>query len=118
MPNEEWVLSRGWADWGMSCEHSITQGPTEIARIPSVTPYCMGASAKDVNYAAQQWKNALLLAAAPDLLAALKAALPAVESAHKDATLTKNSPSEWWAWHEELQLIRAAIEKAEGKDRI
>ena len=67
MPEKKWELNRGWADWGMPCEHSIFQGEIEIARIPSVTPYCMGASAKDKDYAAQQWKNAQLLVAAPEM---------------------------------------------------
>ena len=40
---------------------------------------------------------------------ALRDALPAVEWAHKECTLTPNTPGEWWPWYEELQQARAAL---------
>jgi hypothetical protein len=55
-------------------------------------------------YAVEQRQRVL------ELEAVLRAVLPAVEQAHNDATLSLNTPSEWWEWHEELAIARAALE--------
>ena len=71
-----WRLQRGFSDWGLPLQHDVFVGPDEspqqIAGVPSITPYCLGASIKDREYAASQWANAQLIAAAPELLEALK----------------------------------------------
>jgi hypothetical protein len=68
-----WECQIGHSDWGMPTAHIILrEGDTGndsdawIAEIPSVTPYCMGASRKDKDRAAAQAANARLIAAAPD----------------------------------------------------
>lgn len=69
------TLHRGYADWGLPMSHVITRPGADpydrnaiIADIPSVQPYCMGASAADIEYADTQLAYATLFAAAPDLL--------------------------------------------------
>ena len=79
-----WTLHRGFSDWGLPCQHDVTvgEGVTErdqIAGIPSITPYCLGAKQSDRDYAARQYANACLIAAAPDLYAALENLLTIVE---------------------------------------
>jgi hypothetical protein len=57
-----WKLQKGWSDWGMPCQHDIYVGedgePTQIAGIPSITPYCMGAKESERTLAATQAANA------------------------------------------------------------
>lgn len=79
---ETLVLHRGAADWGLPMTHIITRQDANdpfdrrhtIAEIPSIQPYCMGASPADIAYADTQLAYATLFAAAPDLLAALEEA--------------------------------------------
>lgn len=73
-----WECQTGHSDWGMLTAHVIVpEGETGndyetwIAEVPSITPYCMGASRKDKERASSQLANARLIAAAPDMLAAL-----------------------------------------------
>ena len=64
---EPWELQRGFSDWGMNCQHTITEGNTVIAHVPSLTPYCIGAKSKDKEYARRQWENAKLIASSREL---------------------------------------------------
>lgn len=72
-----WKLNAGMSDWGLPLQHDVFvgEGDTErdlIAGIPSITPYCMGAKRSDIDYAAQQWHNACLISAAPEMYEALE----------------------------------------------
>lgn len=81
---EPLVLHRGAADWGLPMTHIITRQGADpydrlanaaIAEIPSIQPYCMGASRTDLEYAETQLAYATLFTAAPVLLAALEEVL-------------------------------------------
>jgi hypothetical protein len=67
MTTPEWDLQRGFSDWGMNCQHRITEGDQVVALIPSVTPYALNAPAKQKAYAKKQWENAKLVQVAPTL---------------------------------------------------
>ena len=78
---EPLVLHRGAADWGLPMTHIITRPGADpydrlanaaIAEIPSIQPYCMGASPADIAYADTQLAYATLFTAAPALLDALE----------------------------------------------
>ncbi len=67
-----WKLHHGFSDWGMPCQHDIFVGQDDepdllIASVPSITPYCMGASMKDREYAATQKANAQLIVCAVEM---------------------------------------------------
>lgn len=104
-----WKLHRGFSDWGLPCQHDIYVGELggkdedQIAGVVSITPYCMGAKAKDRELAQRRYTDAVLIAAAPELLAALKSIL----DRRNDGT-----PEETWA---EWDTVTDAIAKAEGK---
>lgn len=59
--------------------------------------------------------NAALVKRVGKLETALRLALPAVKAAHKEATLSPNTPGDWWEWYEELQAVEAALAPAEEK---
>jgi hypothetical protein len=85
-----WRVVFGYSDWGMPNVHMIASGDIDvirhedvIAEITSVTPYCFGASNKDVMRSRQQNANASFIAAAnPKTILAL---LDEVEALRKDA---------------------------------
>lgn len=70
-----WNIESGFSDWGMPKQITIFAKQKTIATIESVTPYCIGASAKELWIAQEALANARLIAAAPDLLEALEDAL-------------------------------------------
>ena len=70
-----WSAYRGAADWGMPGMDEIMAGGEPIAAVYFNQPYCIGASRKEIAERAQAWANAKLIEAAPDLLAALEAAI-------------------------------------------
>jgi len=78
-----WVIDYGYSDWGMPKTNLIlnSAGDLEkpIAEIPSVTPYCMGASQKDIDTSRKAWANTRIIAAAPNMAAWIEKALPWVE---------------------------------------
>lgn len=73
-----WHLIRGMADWGISMEHQICKckNPKDerdiVAYVPSMQPYCMGASVADKEYARDQAQNALLISEAPTMKAKIE----------------------------------------------
>lgn len=67
MSTPEWDLQRGFSDWGMNCQHRITEGNEVVALIPSITPYALNPPAKQRAYAKKQGEYALLIQAAPSL---------------------------------------------------
>ena len=108
-----WQLHRGFSDWGMPCQHDVFVGedenPEQIAAIPSVTPYCLGASGKDRDLASRHWADARLIAAAPEIYEALRMALEVLHTA----------PMVGGAYHarritEATKAAEAAIAKADG----
>ena len=68
-----WEVRTLNGDWGLRGAHEIVaKGKHVIAEIGFTTPYCVGASSKDVQQYALARANAHLIAAAPDMYAALK----------------------------------------------
>ncbi len=105
-----WECQVGHSDWGMPCAHIIVRKgetgndcDTWIAEVPSVTPYCMGASSKDKRRAATQLANARLMAASPEMFTALSALLEQVMADGLD-----NKEAYWPL----CQVARAAISRA------
>jgi hypothetical protein len=74
------------ADWGLSTEHQICkcENPKDerdiVAYVPSIQPYCIGASRADKEYAREQANNAVLISEAP----ALKARVEKLEKAMQE----------------------------------
>ena len=71
-----WECQVGHSDWGLPTAHIIVREgdtgndmDTWIAEVPSVTPYCAGASHRDKTRASTQLANARLIASAPTLAA-------------------------------------------------
>jgi hypothetical protein len=89
----KWHLIRGMADWGLSMEHQICkcENPKDerdiVAYVPSIQPYCIGASMADKEYAREQANNAVLISEAP----ALKARVAELEVELKDSNLSLQS---------------------------
>lgn len=113
--SEPWKLHRGFSDWGMSCQHDIYVGEEgqehQIAGIPSITPYCLGASEKDRKYAEEQWHNALLIYAAPEMYEAIKRQIENIEK-----WLETGKPADEEESKSIYDQMVAAINKAEGGD--
>jgi len=113
-----WQLHRGFSDWGMPCQHDVFVGtddnPEQIAGIPSLTPHCMGASAKDRDLASRHWADANLIAAAPEMYEASLSTvsrllvLPRFLHSNGHAALAL-------IVEEELEAHRAALAKADGR---
>ena len=112
-----WRLHVGSADWGMPMTHIIYQDGAAniyenvIAEIPSVQPYCMGATKKDLRRSNVQSANARLITAAPALL-------PAVEACYM---LLGTTGHEWpgrntLEGQALLSALRDAICKATGRE--
>lgn len=109
------TLHRGYADWGLPMSHVITRQGADpydrrgiIAEIPSVQPYCMGATPAEIAYADTQLAYATLFAAAPDLLSALVEVL-----GWNDDADNPHKPIEVRAAY---MRAHAAIAKANGKE--
>ena len=87
----------------------LRKNPTDerdqIAGVPSITPGPIGAARKDREYATRQLANARLIAAAPDLLEALKN-LYALVQGECPSLLEDNH-------HDDI--VASAIAKAEGR---
>ena len=87
-----WKLQKGWADWGMPCQHDIYVGednnPTQIAGIPSITPYCIGAKASERSLAATQAANAEYILEAVNNHERLTQRVQELEKALKSAAST------------------------------
>lgn len=69
-----WVNHVGHSDWGLECEHVIAREGVDqyawdesVCQVPSVTPYCIGASKKDKDRASSQFANAKRIARLPEL---------------------------------------------------
>ena len=69
-----WINHVGHSDWGLGCEHVIAREGVDqyawdesVCQVPSVTPYCMGASRKDRDRASSQFANAKRIARLPEL---------------------------------------------------
>lgn len=100
------------SDVNLMAEASHTPGPwwasgTEVGTVPMMAVKIAKVSGS--NYA-EATANACLIAAAPDLLAALKAAQKDLETVERE--MSGIAPE---AVSPALPLIRAAIAKAEGK---
>lgn len=53
------TLEKGFADWGMSSYHRIVDADKQVVvYIPFVQPYCMGATAKEIEAAQRAEKLA------------------------------------------------------------
>ncbi len=106
-----WECQVGHSDWGMPCAHIIVRKgetgndcDTWIAEVPSVTPYCMGASSKDKRRAATQLANARLMAASPDMFEVVRQFV-----AHYPVGINPNLDEAYWPL---CQVARAAISRA------
>jgi hypothetical protein len=86
MDEQKWHLIRGIADCGLRMEHQICKcvNPKDerdiVAYVPSIQPYCIGASMADKEYAREQANNAVLISEAP----ALKARVEKLEKAMQE----------------------------------
>ena len=67
MSTPEWDLQRGFSDWGMNCQHRITEGNEVVALIPSITPYALNPPVKQKSQAKRQWEYAQLIQHAPKM---------------------------------------------------
>lgn len=124
-----WWVDRGSADWGMPCAHTVFPADARpedfervIAEVPSITPYCAGASRHDRDRAAVQLANVRLIAAAPDLLEALESCAEALEctaaalSLPTEGAQPKAVADDTYGALPALREARAAIAKATGAD--
>lgn len=69
-----WTIRRGFSGWGMPRTHAILSDTAEsaVALVESVTPYPLGPSVEERTIDAQAMADCHLIAAAPDLLEALR----------------------------------------------
>jgi len=94
----EWVLERGFSDWGLPCLHTVVSGGEVIAEIPSVTPYCIGARKSDIETAKAQLANARALAQVHAMLELVAAVADETSFA---------------AWLDHVAKVRAIVAKLE-----
>jgi len=120
-----WVIDYGYSDWGMPKTNLIlnSAGDLEkpIAEIPSVTPYCMGASQKDIDTSRKAWANTRIIAAAPDMAAWIEKALPYIGEIRDSTEDTINmydpefmSEESLEAFMDELKKLDALLAEAKG----
>lgn len=123
----KWVFADSPGDWGLpGVAQVFEEGADQLSDAPVCsfeyeTPYCIGSSAKTRALAAEARKKACLIAAAPDLLAALEEISGAVSSLNTRVERRGGDDvcvqrKEWvdWMIDDVLQSARAAIAKARG----